>query len=507
MVARFLSLLVALVLPLAAAQETIQVLKVIDFETVKVSYKDKAIRIKLIGVKVPSDSEIVTRARYLREGTYDLEELRARGVKAKNFLRFRIGRGDQLTIDDDGGKKDGAGRMLVYLYDASQNLINVEMIRLGHAYPKMSNLRAEFKPRYQEAFDAAIADEKGLWQLFKSGMEFRDKAKTTTLTYEGQKRFSFMTFNAQNLFDNKHDDRKNDHTFLPLAEKGTNEVKRQCGFLYSKEKKLCFTLDWSDSVLKKKLERVAATIQQINQGRGPDVLLLQEVENYAILRRLNDEYLKTSNYEIIHFESKDRRGIDVAIFSRLKLAELPNYHEIPYKKNVNTRGILECTFMLPQKSLLTVLAMHLPAQMSPVIYRQKAMQYLTKMAQNMPADRLVIAGGDTNISAKEETENEILKKIAEPFWKISHQIGCQKCEGTYYYEKDHAWSFLDMFLISPNLFDSTARWKVDTASIKLPRDVAAQVSEKNRPRAFDPPEFAGVSDHFPVYMEIFSVGR
>ena len=49
-----------------------------------------------------------------------------------------------------------------------------------------------------------------------------------------------------------------------------------------------------------------------------DVLGLCEVENYKVLNDLNNAY-KERNYEIIHYESPDNRGIDNALFT-IKIA-------------------------------------------------------------------------------------------------------------------------------------------------------------------------------------------
>ena len=60
----------------------------------------------------------------------------------------------------------------------------------------------------------------------------------------------------------------------------------------------------------------------MNDGRGADIIALQEVENVAILERLRTEYLADSGYlPAILIEGQDIRGIDVAFLSRLPLAE------------------------------------------------------------------------------------------------------------------------------------------------------------------------------------------
>ena len=70
---------------------------------------------------------------------------------------------------------------------------------------------------------------------------------------------------------------------------------------------------WDESILEKKLTNLSWVIQQINDNKGPDILGVCEVENEAVLEKL---VLKLNplnrNYKIIHQNTKDRRGIDVA---------------------------------------------------------------------------------------------------------------------------------------------------------------------------------------------------
>lgn len=496
-----------LITALHAERAEIRVLKVIDFETIKIHHKEKTFRIKLIGAKIPTENEIVTYARYLPEGDGRVNDFLAIGRKAKRYLEDRFNRGDILTMDDDGGKVDASGRHLVYLFDVSGKLVNTNVIREGYAMPRFSNLKPEYKAEFEEAYEEAIDKQKGLWELWENDKAVREKAKTIAHAYSSRKKVSLMTFNVQNLFDNVHDDRKNDYTFLPFSEKGTDDQKKACNRMRGRNKQECLTLDWSDAVLKTKFERIAQVIMREEDGHGPDVLILQEVENYAVLRRLTKDFLGGAGYHIVHFESKDFRGIDVAILTRLRLSEIPQYHEIPFKKGFDTRGILEATLILPNKELLTIFAMHLPAQQAPVIYREKSLKFITKLAQRLPKDRYAIAVGDTNISSLEEKDTEILRKNAEPFWKLSHKIGCKSCQGTFYYEKDESWSFFDIFFFSDRLTDHPGIWRVNPASIRLANSLPQQNTAKKTPKGYYPPGFEGVSDHFPLYVELEQIGR
>ena len=52
-------------------------------------------------------------------------------------------------------------------------------------------------------------------------------------------------------------------------------------------------------------------------GRMPDVVGLAEVENRGVLTRLlNNTLLRKQGYRVVHYDSPDRRGIDVALLYR-----------------------------------------------------------------------------------------------------------------------------------------------------------------------------------------------
>ena len=65
--------------------------------------------------------------------------------------------------------------------------------------------------------------------------------------------------------------------------------------------------------IEQKLKSIAAAILQVDGGRGPDILALQEIENAGVLDRLRREYLAAANYRPpVLIEGEDLRGIDVA---------------------------------------------------------------------------------------------------------------------------------------------------------------------------------------------------
>ncbi|MGH8165896.1 MAG: endonuclease/exonuclease/phosphatase family protein, partial [Woeseiaceae bacterium] len=143
---------------------------------------------------------------------------------------------------------------------------------------------------------------------------------------------TIMTFNVENLFDTRDDPGKDDRTYLPLARKQTEEHRTACAKVEVEHwRDQCLNWDWNEEILERKLSVVASTILQVDDGRGPDILALQEIENLNVLERLRKEYLAAAGYRpAILLEGDDARGIDVAFLSRLELADSPQLHRISF---------------------------------------------------------------------------------------------------------------------------------------------------------------------------------
>lgn len=321
---------------------------------------------------------------------------------------------------------------------------------------------------------------------------------------------TIMTFNVENLFDNVNDPHKNDETFLALADKQSAAHKTKCAKIaVERWRNQCLDWDWNDEILEQKLAVIATAILQVNRGRGPDILALQEVENLGILERLRTEYLADAGYlPAILLEGHDIRGIDVAFLSRLPLAEAPRLHAFPRNgiddnRRGDTRGILEATFVLPGGTLLTGYAVHFPAPFHPTGMRITAYQQLNEIRQALPDDRYVFAAGDFNTTSREDRDKDMLQRFARPFWSVVHEQGCDSCQGTQYYARDKSWSYLDMILWSPATARGTnATWSIRAASFAIANQGPGQLRENGTPARFELPEGSGVSDHWPIVFTI-----
>ncbi len=316
-----------------------------------------------------------------------------------------------------------------------------------------------------------------------------------------------MSFNVQNLFDNVDDPGKDDKAYLPLAAKQNDAHIAACNEIPVESwRDECLYLDWSDAALDFKLGVLAETIRQVNDGRGADIIALQEVENVGVLERLRNEYLGDLGYlPAILIEGTDTRGIDVAFLSKLPLLGDARLHplelpEFPDRQG-DTRGVLQADFAMPDGSVLTGFSVHFPAPFHPTAMRESAYEHLNQLRNALPDHHRVFAAGDFNTTSTEDQREGLLDRYARPGWTVAHDTGCDGCKGTHYYGRDETWSFLDMILFSPNRGkNATARIRAD--SVAIANKNPAQVSEDGTPERFRSAAQTGISDHWPMTATI-----
>ncbi|MFN8845622.1 MAG: endonuclease/exonuclease/phosphatase family protein [Bdellovibrionales bacterium] len=314
----------------------------------------------------------------------------------------------------------------------------------------------------------------------------------TLSPYALSSEISVMTFNVENLFDTKKDPGKEDHTFLPIEVKSTNEIKSFCQKLKGHYKKECYNLDWDQQVLAQKMKNLSRVILSYNNGRGPDVLMLTEVENNSVLTQLNNNFLKAAGYQTqVIVEGPDPRGIDVALLSRLKMDNKPELHLL----TKNSRGLLEVHLRTPEGSILKVFVGHFPSQRNPRSSRQQHVEKSVEILSQLE-NQMYILGGDLNISAHEEKETGFFRKHFSKVGLVGHLVACQNCSGTHKYRGQ--WSFLDTLIFSKNLGeDENSPYILDKSSLQVHSKDTNHI-RKGQPQRFNPDSGTGVSDHLPM---------
>ena len=311
---------------------------------------------------------------------------------------------------------------------------------------------------------------------------------------------SIMTFNVENLFDNTHDAGKKDETYLPKEMKtGRSHIEKCRQVRVRRWREECLFWDWSDAVVQRKLQVTGASIRQVNNGLGPDIVAMQEVENMSILERLRENHLAGLGYDTaVLIEGNDTRGIDVAFLSKFPASDA-KLHYTRFSSSQadrvgDTRPILEATFELPNGKQLTGLNVHFPAPFHPTAMREKAYATLNAVLDQLPENRPVFAAGDFNTTSEEDAEKAMLATWVRPLWEIAHDL-CNGCLGTTYYAPKDQWSFLDTIL-----WRGVDGWKM--AGSYLANETVDQVTRSGTPKRFQMPAATGVSDHWPLVLEV-----
>lgn len=290
---------------------------------------------------------------------------------------------------------------------------------------------------------------------------------------------------------------------------------------------------WTRAVLNKKLKQLASVIKQMNRGAGPDILGVCEVENRKVLDELVGELsgLATRSYDVVHADTDDGRGIDVAfIYDRNAFEGDPDeiFSHFILRRNA-TRDILQASFTTKAKgNKLILLGNHWPSRKGGELpsepYRTMAGETLAYFHQRImeirSKDQPVLAMGDFN----DEPLNRSLVEYAlaervdrrvksarsrRPYflnlmWDLMGQGN-----GTHYFGGIP--SLLDQFLVNRPLLLRTSKLEVREDSVEIirfPEMMVASGSKKGEPRRFGRPsrgssfDDTGFSDHFPIGVKI-----
>ena len=127
---------------------------------------------------------------------------------------------------------------------------------------------------------------------------------------KGTQNYVVGFYNLENLFDVFDAPVKNDAEFLP---EGKNK--------------------WTEAKYQKKLQNMAKVIKAMKEENGAWHALLgvSEIENRLVLEDLVMEpQIAEANYQIIHYDGPDRRGVDVALLYNPKVFTFLDSESIPF---------------------------------------------------------------------------------------------------------------------------------------------------------------------------------
>lgn len=305
-------------------------------------------------------------------------------------------------------------------------------------------------------------------------------------TVHAQERDSILTvfWNLENFFD--------------YTDQGTGESDAEFSSMGSRH--------WTKSRFSRKCDNIAKTLlwMEDRYGRMPDVVGLAEVENREVLHKLlSNTLLRKYDYEIIHQDSGDRRGIDVAliyrssVFTYVSASWQAPVHE---GMKMDTRDILHACLRRKDDQEMNFMVNHHPSKYGGTKEsegkRCSVMASLLQMCDSLSkvSDGPVVAMGDFNDSPVGPAFSLIEGSLVNKGMALQ-----ERKEGSIRYEGK--WDLIDMFLVSPQI-DTLTEMEV----CKVP---FLMTWEKKHPgekplRTYSGPRYVGgVSDHCPVILWYF----
>ena len=264
---------------------------------------------------------------------------------------------------------------------------------------------------------------------------------------------------------------------------------------------------WTKTRFYTKCDAIAKTMFWIGEkyGRMPDVIGVAEVENSGVLYKLlSSSLLRKYDYKVVHYDSHDRRGIDVALLYRSSVYRMvsssvtvPEYDA----QKLSTRDILQVCLESVDGERINVLVNHHPSKyggsQASESRRDAAMTAMRNLCDSLAvADSgiPVIAMGDFNDTPDGEQFrmlDGVLVNKADSLFRAG--------QGTIRFEGK--WDLIDMFMVSGSISEKSA--------MEILQVPFLMTYEKKYPglkplRTYSGPRYiGGVSDHCPIVLTVY----
>lgn len=295
-----------------------------------------------------------------------------------------------------------------------------------------------------------------------------------------------VSYNVENLFDTEDDPAIDDDDFLPEGD-----------------------LAWTEERYTRKLEHLSEAVAWSANG-VPALLGLVEVENQAVVADLaGTGALRDAGYVVVHHDSPDERGIDVALLVH------PRYAQVVASKSLRvplegdrTRDVLHAELALADNGRLHVFVNHWPSRRdgaASVPKRLAAAHVVRQQVDDILAkdpDARVLIMGDFNDAPTDASIQNGLRAACDP--QVPADLYDLMCidqpqgHGSYNYQGD--WSYLDQIIVSRALLseadEATAFWD-RRLLFRHPR------YGRSPDRTYAGKDYkGGYSDHLPVVLKL-----
>lgn len=324
----------------------------------------------------------------------------------------------------------------------------------------------------------------------------------TSFAQEKQYKVAAIGFyNLENLFDTIDEPDVRDSEFTP---KGSRS--------------------WGTKLYVEKLENMAKVVADIGTDLTPDgvsILGVSEIENRKVLEDLvKEEAIADRNYQIVHHNSSDERGIDVAFLYQPKYFEVLGKKAFPVLlfRSDSSRDFTRDVLLVSGKldgELIHLMVNHWPSRSGgekASEHKRAAAARVCKMVtdsliQENP-DAKIILLGDLNDDPTSPSVKEVLaaktkksKTKSGDLYNATYDL-FKKGNGTLAYRD--SWNLFDQIIISEELLDEKTEGYRHYQTRIFNKKYLYQKSGRYKGypfRTFGGDTYqGGYSDHFPVYV-------
>lgn len=318
---------------------------------------------------------------------------------------------------------------------------------------------------------------------------------------------SLVFYNTENLFDTEDDPEVMDDEFTPGGKK-----------------------KWNKQRYEKKLDNIARALYEAGTPGGcedmlPDLIGLAEVENKKVLMDLasTERFIK-GNYGIVHYDSPDIRGIDVALMYNKNRFSIETTKSISIRfpgDSILVRDILMVECIADNSERFFLFVNHWKSRSGGQAKTEKYRKYSAvrlRMAVdsvfNSDIDARIIIMGDFNDEPTNNSVNQILRANNKrknygnrELYNLMYDMHNMGDSGTYSYRG--SWNMLDQIIISRSVLEDRDGFHTDYNGGKI---FKAEWLLYNNSKAgtWTPNKtyggksyYGGISDHLPVYMVLW----
>jgi len=293
---------------------------------------------------------------------------------------------------------------------------------------------------------------------------------------------------------------------------------------------------WNGSLFHDRLEHLSEIIIDSCGIRGPDILILEEVENQNCIEELNKFYLSAAGYRN-RYVSNNESGIQTAILTRCRVKSVKSHriNEYPIPSRPTYRDILEVEIELPLSTIL-IFINHWKSKRGGALeteaLRIQSARFLMDIIKERRADpenqdKGIIICGDLNENYDQFSRwngehptalmpYDSMPNIGEgriagvPLFFSKEDKGesiygyplfyspwgdTNRGEGSYFYKE---WETIDHFLLDSIFLNGTPPLFLSFSLIKSDKNV----SSKGTPLKWITRFKSGYSDHFPILLRI-----